>query len=113
MLDDIKTEHNSVQANIARGLQELAKERKDVQQQKDVLMHAGTDSPCASAVPFDFGQFLDRFYLSRVGVRVLIGQETPISCEPVMARKNSMRAVTERFRDTPDKVRKIHQGNQA
>ena len=25
-------------------------------------------------MPFDFGQFLDRFYLSRVGVRVLMGQ---------------------------------------
>ncbi len=28
----------------------------------------------AQGMPFDFGQFLDRFYLSRVGVRVLMGQ---------------------------------------
>lgn len=66
MLEDIKNEHNSVQANIARGLQELSDMRTDVFSQPGVLVHDG--------MPFDFGQFLDRFYLSRVGVRVLIGQ---------------------------------------
>ena len=34
----------------------------------------GQDLVLAEGSPFDFGQFLDRFYLSRVGVRVLMGQ---------------------------------------
>jgi len=34
MLDDIKNEHSSVQANIARGLQELSEERTDLQRQR-------------------------------------------------------------------------------
>ncbi|EKX54366.1 hypothetical protein GUITHDRAFT_63563 [Guillardia theta CCMP2712] len=150
MLDDIKTEHNSVQANIARGLQ--------VSDWSDVSRFL--------LVPFDFGQFLDRFYLSRVGVRVLIGQHImlhhpqegfigiiqkecvpSVVCEHAIedARaicemsygispevilegnlglklsyipehlhyiffeliKNSMRAVTERFRDKPEKMEPI------
>lgn len=33
-----------------------------------LIMQSGENSP------FDFGQFLDRFYLSRVGMRVLVGQ---------------------------------------
>jgi len=67
MLQDIKNEHSSVQANIARGLQELSEERTDVQRQRGGIL-------LAQGMPFDFGQFLDRFYLSRVGVRVLMGQ---------------------------------------
>jgi len=66
MLEDIKNEHNSVQANVARGLQELSEVRVDIYSQPGVLVQDG--------MPFDFGKFLDRFYLSRVGVRVLIGQ---------------------------------------
>ena len=34
----------------------------------------GQDLVLAEGSPFDFGQFLDRFYLSRVGMRVLVGQ---------------------------------------
>ena len=65
MLEDIKNEHSSVQANIARGLQELSEERADLQRQRGgVLMSQG--------MAFDFGEFLDRFYLSRVGVRVSV-----------------------------------------
>lgn len=67
MLQDIKNEHSSVQANIARGLQELSEERTDLQRQRGGIL-------LAQGMPFDFGQFLDRFYLSRVGVRVLMGQ---------------------------------------
>ena len=68
MLEDIKNEHSSVQANIARGLQELSEERTDLQRER------GSSILLAQGMPFDFGQFLDRFYLSRVGVRVLMGQ---------------------------------------
>jgi len=48
MLEDIKNEHNSVQANIARGLQELSETRSDIERKRGVLLHEG--------MPFDFGQ---------------------------------------------------------
>jgi len=64
MLDNMMTQHNSVQQIVASGLQEL----------NDHLAtetRAGLYNPTAD---YDFGQFLDRFYLSRVGMRVLVGQ---------------------------------------
>ena len=81
MLEDIKNEHSSVQANIARGLQELSEERADLQRQRGgVLMSQG--------MAFDFGEFLDRFYLSRVGVRVSVSLVI-LTFVPYMSRSHS------------------------
>lgn len=72
VLDRMMSEHNNVQATIARGLQEL-----HASGDKRIL---GVSAPTSEDLlqsperAFDFGQFLDRFYLSRVGMRVLVGQ---------------------------------------
>jgi len=58
VMDAMMVEHQNVQATIAAGLQELHRSRQEAVQLSD------------PPVPFDFGQFLDRFYLSRVGMRV-------------------------------------------
>jgi hypothetical protein len=63
-LDGIMQEHNNVQTLVARGLQELHARQRAAQER---------GGPDASS-RFDFGQFLDRFYLSRVGMRLLSGQ---------------------------------------
>ncbi|KAJ1478437.1 mitochondrial branched-chain alpha-ketoacid dehydrogenase kinase-domain-containing protein, partial [Baffinella frigidus] len=62
LMDNMMVEHNNVQATIAAGLQELDRGRTDMGETGQ------------QRLPFDFGQFLDRFYLSRVGMRVLVGQ---------------------------------------
>ena len=69
VLDRMMSEHNNVQATIARGLQELHSAGD-----KRIRSVAGDDIIIHANSPFDFGQFLDRFYLSRVGMRVLVGQ---------------------------------------
>jgi pyruvate dehydrogenase kinase 2/3/4 len=61
-LDELMVEHNQVQALVARGLQELHARRRAAQDRGAMETH------------FDFGEFLDRFYLSRVGMRLLSGQ---------------------------------------
>ena len=61
-LDELMVEHNQVQALVARGLQELHVRRRGAQDSGAMDAH------------FDFGEFLDRFYLSRVGMRLLSGQ---------------------------------------
>lgn len=57
----------AVQHIVASGLQELFCHVAEQSQKGD----HGLFNPSAS---YDFGQFLDRFYLSRVGMRVLVGQ---------------------------------------
>jgi len=69
VLDKMMSEHNNVQATIARGLQEL-----HASGDKRIRSVSGSDLIMQEGSPFDFGQFLDKFYLSRVGMRVLIGQ---------------------------------------
>lgn len=69
VLDKMMSEHNNVQATIARGLQEL-----HTAGDKRIRHVSGPGLIMTEDSPFDFGQFLDRFYLSRVGMRVLVGQ---------------------------------------
>ncbi|EKX50340.1 hypothetical protein GUITHDRAFT_104150 [Guillardia theta CCMP2712] len=72
VLDRMMSEHNNVQATVARGLQELLTREGDfAMHQRGIISREHIPGSIAS---FDFGQFLDRFYLSRVGMRVLVGQ---------------------------------------
>mmetsp|Transcript_73617 Transcript_73617/g.195882 ORF Transcript_73617/g.195882 Transcript_73617/m.195882 type:complete len:377 (-) Transcript_73617:184-1314(-) len=61
-LDAVMVQHNDVQTLVARGLLQLHQRRKEAENSGKVIEN------------FDFGEFLDRFYLSRVGMRVLAGQ---------------------------------------
>merc|ERR1712216_364665 len=53
LLVDIKEQHASAQQNVALGLQEVLRD-----QERD----------------YDFSHFLDNFYMSRISLRMLIGQ---------------------------------------
>lgn len=61
MLEKIKKRHDAVVTTIAQGVLEYKRSRKRNTQQADVQA------------------FLDRFYLSRIGIRILIGQHIALS----------------------------------
>lgn len=66
MINMVKMRHNNVVPTMALGVQQLKKE----------LGHS-------RKVPFEFDdqihEFLDRFYMSRIGIRMLIGSQ-PSNC---------------------------------
>ncbi|MEW5977838.1 MAG: PDK/BCKDK family protein kinase [Acidobacteriota bacterium] len=64
LLENIKQRHNNVVSIMSRGILEL----------KEML---GPD-----ALQPEIREFLDRFYLSRIGIRMLIGQHLALHAEP-------------------------------
>jgi len=61
LIDRIKKRHDPVTATIAQGIMELKESLK------------------VEALPGDIQQFLDRFHMSRIGIRFLIGQHIALN----------------------------------
>jgi pyruvate dehydrogenase kinase 2/3/4 len=69
-IDIIKKRHDPTQMTIAQGILELKDYRS-----KNVKHTAGDDE----ILPESVQSFLDRFYLSRIGIRMLIGQHVALT----------------------------------
>jgi pyruvate dehydrogenase kinase 2/3/4 len=90
LLEGIYERHASVLVQMARGAFELRAAIRNgtvtVQQKHKVRPHL-TDMDMRGAVEFEAMEethlFLDRFYLSRIGIRVLIGQYLALRQPPV------------------------------
>ncbi|KAF5099700.1 hypothetical protein D0Z03_000961 [Geotrichum reessii] len=66
-LNEIRTRHDAVVTTVAQGIKDYS-----------IATNKNTTSPSskASAVPMrDIQSFLDRFFMSRIGIRVLVGQQ--------------------------------------
>ncbi|KAJ7532695.1 hypothetical protein O6H91_13G014700 [Diphasiastrum complanatum] len=63
LINEIKTRHNNVMPTMALGIREL---KEDLGRKKGLI-----------SLP-EIHQFLDRFYLSRIGIRMLIGQHVAL-----------------------------------
>ena len=68
-LSAIKTRHDPVVSTIALGIIEL----KNIWKKTSHPFHNN------EALPLELQSFLDRFYLSRIGIRMLIGQHVALS----------------------------------
>mmetsp|Transcript_1548 Transcript_1548/g.3127 ORF Transcript_1548/g.3127 Transcript_1548/m.3127 type:complete len:398 (-) Transcript_1548:231-1424(-) len=64
LLSDIKQRHANVQSMVAEGIQQLSRKLKGI--------HHG------DTVALDLSSFLDRFYMSRISIRMLIGQHVAL-----------------------------------
>ncbi|TPX30895.1 hypothetical protein SmJEL517_g05642 [Synchytrium microbalum] len=71
-LENIKRRHDPVVTTLAQGIQEV---KDHWNRQSSPLTSDVTGVPLPSAVQ----QFLDRFYLSRIGIRMLIGQHVSLA----------------------------------
>ncbi|CAI5526394.1 unnamed protein product [Closterium sp. Naga37s-1] len=63
LLDQVRMRHNNVMPTVAMGVSELKRD-----------MVEGSSSQGLDSMP-EIHQFLDRFYMSRIGIRMLIGQQ--------------------------------------
>lgn len=82
IIEEIYERHSSVLVTMARGAFEL---RKAVREGK-ITSEDGGDQPIPIAdydLMEDLHEFLDRFYVSRIGIRVLIGQYLSLRQPPV------------------------------
>eukprot|EP00004_Rigifila_ramosa_P018847 TRINITY_DN4734_c0_g1_i3.p1 TRINITY_DN4734_c0_g1~~TRINITY_DN4734_c0_g1_i3.p1 ORF type:complete len:310 (+),score=79.24 TRINITY_DN4734_c0_g1_i3:325-1254(+) len=68
LCESIKTRHDNVVPMIAKGIMELKEQLSD-----------GSEPPHTVALSPQVGQFLDRFFMSRIGLRVLLGQQIALT----------------------------------
>ncbi|CAI5965918.1 unnamed protein product [Closterium sp. NIES-64] len=66
LLDQVRMRHNNVMPTVAMGVSELKRD-----------MVAGSTRQGLDSMP-EIHQFLDRFYMSRIGIRMLIGQHVAL-----------------------------------
>lgn len=67
LIAGVKARHNEVMPTMAMGIQEL---------KRDLGRKVGLNE-----IP-EIHQFLDRFYMSRIGIRMLIGKKSSMSINP-------------------------------
>jgi pyruvate dehydrogenase kinase 2/3/4 len=70
LIDKIKKRHSPTTETMARGIMEVKQHWKK------------TNSPLGmdeNTLPMDIQAFLDNFYMSRIGIRMLIGQHVSVS----------------------------------
>ncbi|KAJ3410748.1 hypothetical protein HDV05_003287 [Chytridiales sp. JEL 0842] len=70
-IETIKKRHDPVATTLAEGIQEAKDHWK---KNKFTSFRHPTNSSIILPLPIDIHSFLDRFYLSRIGIRMLIGQ---------------------------------------
>ncbi|KAI8827731.1 mitochondrial branched-chain alpha-ketoacid dehydrogenase kinase-domain-containing protein [Chytriomyces cf. hyalinus JEL632] len=93
-IENIKTRHDPVAINMAQGIQELKAHWKETK--STPVLESASPGPIdagAGAVenllPTDLQSFLDRFYMSRIGIRMLIGQHVALAKASSAGSKSS------------------------
>eukprot|EP01116_Phalansterium_solitarium_P015281 TRINITY_DN3363_c0_g1_i4.p1 TRINITY_DN3363_c0_g1~~TRINITY_DN3363_c0_g1_i4.p1 ORF type:complete len:337 (-),score=25.80 TRINITY_DN3363_c0_g1_i4:107-1117(-) len=97
LLADIYQRHNTVQQSVATGLRDV------MRRNRDQVLHGEQ---------FDFSKFLDRFYMSRISIRMLISQYVAIhdqqegyvgiiarKCRPVAVARDAVEDAQQVCRD--------------
>jgi pyruvate dehydrogenase kinase 2/3/4 len=79
MLESLYSKHANVLVQMARGAYEL----RDAVRQGHIQGSEGSDHGLEFEHMDQCHKFLDRFYLSRIGIRVLVGQYLALRSEPV------------------------------
>ncbi|KAJ3193822.1 hypothetical protein HK101_004037 [Irineochytrium annulatum] len=74
-IESIKKRHDPVATTLAKGIQEL----KDHWKRTNSPYLKSANGLPAQTLPVDIHSFLDRFYMSRIGIRMLIGQHVALA----------------------------------